>query len=72
MAVEARGGRRKRELHLYLREDLVEALGRVAADSDLSVSRVAEILLGFHWELNSVAEEARFLAEVNRRFRKVT
>jgi hypothetical protein len=72
MAVETRRGRRKRSLSLYLREDLVEALGRVAEDSDLSVSRVVEILLGFYWELNSVAEDALFLAEVNRRFRKAT
>ena len=72
MAPEARVSRRKRELHLYLREDLIEALGRVAEGSDLSVSRVVEILLGFYWELNSVAERARFLADVNRRFRRTT
>ena len=70
MAVEAGRSRRKRRLHLYLREDIVEALERVAADSDLSVSRVVEILLGFYWELNSVAERGLFLAEVHRRFRK--
>ena len=38
MANEQRRERRKREIHLYLREDLVEALERVASDSDLSVS----------------------------------
>ena len=72
MSVEPRGNRRKREIHLYLREDLVEALERVAEDSDMSVSRVVEILLGFHWELNGLAEKGRFMAEVNRRFRKTT
>ena len=72
MTVEPRRSRRKRELHLYLREDIVEALERAAADSDLSVSRVVEILLGFYWELNSLAEKGRFMAEVNRRFRTTT
>lgn len=63
---------RKREVHLYLREDILDALERVAADSDLSVSRVVEILLGFYWELNGVAEKGRLLADVNRRFRRTT
>jgi len=72
MANEQRRERRKREIHLYLREDLVEALERVASDSDLSVSRVAEILLDFYWELRSLAEKWRFTANVNRRFRKIT
>ncbi len=61
--------RRKRALSLYLREDIVEALERVAADSDLSVSKVAEIVLGFYLELNGLVEKGRFLIEVNRRFR---
>jgi hypothetical protein len=69
MPLEPRRVHQKRELHLYLREDIVEALERVAADSDLSVSRVVEILLGFYWELNGLAEKGRFMAEVNRRFR---
>lgn len=72
MSVEPRRDRRKREIHLYLREDLVEALERVAEDSDLTVSRVVEVLLGFYWELNGLAEKGRFMAEVNRRFRKTT
>jgi hypothetical protein len=65
-------GRRRRELHLYLREDIAEALEQVATDSGLSVSRVVEILLSFYWELNGLAEKGRFVAEVNRRFRKTT
>ena len=69
---QERASRRKREVHLYLREDLLEALERVAADSELSVSRVVEILLGFSWELNTLEEKSRFLAEVNRRFRRTT
>ena len=72
MANEQGRERRKREIHLYLREDLVEALERVASDSDLSVSRVAEIVLDFYWELRSLAEKCRFTANVNRRFRKTT
>ncbi len=63
---------RKRRLHIYLREDIVEALEQVAADSDLTVSQVVEIVLGFYWELNSVAEKARFVAEVHRNFHKPT
>ena len=55
-----------------MREDMLEALERVAAESDLSVSRVVEILLAFYWELNCVAEKGRFMAEVNRRFRRTT
>jgi hypothetical protein len=72
MAVEPLAKRRRREIHLYLREDILEALDRVATESDLSISQVVEILLGFYWELNSVAEKGRFLAEVNRRFRRTT
>ncbi len=72
MGHEARAARRKREVHLYIREDIVEGLERVASDSDLSVSRVVEILLGFYWELNSLAEKGRFMADVNRRFRTTT
>jgi lipopolysaccharide biosynthesis regulator YciM len=72
MSLESPRGRRKRGLHLYLSEDIVEALERVASESDFSVSRVVEILLGFYWELNGLAEKARFLAEVNRRFRRTT
>ena len=64
--------RRKREVHLYLREDILKSLERVAADSGLSVSRVVEILLGFYWELNDAAEKGRFLVEVNRSFRRTS
>ena len=64
--------RRKREVHLYLREDILKSLERVAADSGLSVGRVVEILLGFYWELNSLAEKGRFLAEANRSFRRTS
>lgn len=45
---------------------------RVAKDSGWSVSRVVAVLLGFYWELNGLAEKARFLAEVNERFRTTT
>lgn len=72
MALESPRGRRKRGLHLYLREDIVQALNRVAANSDLSVSRVVEVLLGFYWELNTMAEKERFLAEVHLCFRTTT
>jgi hypothetical protein len=65
-------GRRRLRLHLYLREDIVTALEQAATDSDLSVSRVVEILLSFYWELNGLAEKGRFVAKVNRRFRKTT
>jgi hypothetical protein len=51
--------RRKRVLSLYLREDIVEALGRVATDSDLNVSRVAEVLLGFQLEIGRIIENER-------------
>lgn len=70
MAEESAPQRRKREVHLYLREDILKSLERVAADSGLSVSRVVEILLGFYWELNSLAEKGRSLADVNRSFRR--
>jgi len=62
--------RRKRVLSLYLREDIVEAMERVAADSDLPVSRVAEILLGFQLEMGGILENGRFLIELHRRFRR--
>jgi hypothetical protein len=62
--------RRKRGLHLYLREDIVEALEQAAGSSGLSISRVVEVLLSFYWELNGLAEKGYFVAEVNRRFRK--
>jgi hypothetical protein len=62
--------RRKRGLHVYLREDIVEALEEAARTSGLSISRVLEVLLSFYWELNGLAEKGRFVAEVNRRFRK--
>jgi antitoxin component of RelBE/YafQ-DinJ toxin-antitoxin module len=68
MSVEPR--RRKRRLHLYLREDIAEALERVAEDSGLTVSQVVEIVLGFYWELNSVARKAEFVANVHRSFHK--
>ena len=70
MVDEPRPKRRRREVHLYLREDILEALERVAADSGLSISQVVEILLGFNWEFNSMAEKANFMADLNRRFRR--
>ena len=70
MPVEPR--RRKRVLSLYLREDIVEALVRVAADSGLPLSRVAEILLGFQLEIGGIIENGRFLIELHRRFRRTT
>jgi hypothetical protein len=72
MPVEPRRKVQRRELHLYLREDIADALERTAADSGLSVSRLVEILLGFYWELNGMAEKANFLADLNRRFRRTT
>jgi hypothetical protein len=62
--------RRKRVLSLYLREDLVEALERVAGDSGLPVSRVAEVLLAFQLEIGGLIENGRFLIELHRRFRR--
>jgi hypothetical protein len=62
--------RRKRVLSLYLREDIVEALERVATDSDLNVSRVAEVLLGFQLEMGRLIENEKFLIELNRRFHR--
>jgi hypothetical protein len=70
MVDEPRPKRRRREVHLYLREDILEAVERVAADSGLSISQVVEILLGFNWEFNSMAEKVNFLADLNRRFRR--
>jgi hypothetical protein len=72
MADASLAKRRRREIHLYLREDILESLERVATESGLSISQVVEVLLGFYWELNTVAEKGRFLAEVNRRFRRTT
>lgn len=62
--------RRKRVLSLYLREDIIEALEHVSAESDLPVSRVAEVLLSFQFELNALLEKERFLTELHRRFRR--
>jgi hypothetical protein len=70
MSVEPR--RRKRVLSLYLREDIVEALERVATDSDLNVSRVAEVLLGFQLEMGRIIENERFLIDLQRRFHRTT
>ena len=39
MIDEPRPKHRRREVHLYLREDILEALERVAADSGLSISQ---------------------------------
>jgi hypothetical protein len=64
--------RRKRVLSLYLREDIVEALERVAADSDLPISRVVEILLAFQLEIGGIIENGRFLIELQRRFGSVS
>jgi hypothetical protein len=68
MALDTR--RRKRRLHIYLQEDIVQALEQVAEDSGLTVSQVVEIVLGFYWELNSVARKAEFVAKVHRSFHK--
>jgi len=68
MASEAR--RRKRRLHIYLREDIVEALERVAADSDLTVSEVVDILLGFQLEIGGIIENARSLIELHGHFHR--
>jgi hypothetical protein len=62
--------KRKRAVHLYLRDDIVEALEQAATISGLSISRVVEIILSFYWELNGLAQKGRFMAEVNHRFRK--
>jgi hypothetical protein len=70
MVDEPRPKRRRREVHLYLRDDMLEALERVATESNLSISQVVEIILGFNWEFNSVTEKAVFLADLNRRFRR--
>ncbi len=72
MAEVPRERRRKRDVHLYLREEIIQSLERVAADSELSVSQVAEILLGFSWELNGLCEKLNFLEDLNRRFRRTT
>jgi hypothetical protein len=63
---------RKRVLSVYIREDIVAALERVAADSDLTVSRVAEVLLSFQLEVGGIIENGRFLIELHRRFHKTT
>jgi hypothetical protein len=68
MPVEPR--RRKRVLSVYLSEDIVAAIEKVAADSGLSVSRVAEILLGFQLEIGGIIENGRFLIELHRRFHR--
>jgi len=65
-----RAKRRKRGVSLYLRDDILEALERVSADSGLSLSQVVEILLAFGWELNTILENGRFLVELNKRFRR--
>jgi len=70
MPVEPR--RRKRVLSLYLREDIVEALERVAADSDLKVSHVAEVLLGFQLEMGRLIENERFLIDLHRGFHRTS
>jgi len=70
MPVEPRP--RKRVLSVYIREDIVAALERVAADSDLTVSRVAEVLLSFQLEVGGIIENGRFLIELHRRFHKTT
>jgi hypothetical protein len=62
--------RRKRVLSVYLREDIVAAIEKVAADSGLSVSRVTEILLGFQLEMGGIIENGRFLIELHRRFHR--
>jgi hypothetical protein len=62
--------RRKRALSVYLPEDIVEALEKVAADSGVPVSRVVEVLLGFQLEIGGLLENARFLIELHRRFHR--
>lgn len=59
-------------MSFYLREDITDALERAAKASDLPISRVVEILLGFSLELNDIIEKERFLIEMNRRFRRTT
>ncbi len=70
MAEEGPAAPRRRGVHLYLREDVLEALERVAADFDISISRVLEILLAFYLELNSMAEKRCFMADLNSHFRR--
>lgn len=62
--------RRKRVLSIYICEDIVAALECVAADSDLTVSRVTEILLSFQLEVGGIIENGRFLIELHRSFHK--
>ena len=62
--------RRKQVMSIYLREDLVEALERVAAEFDVPVSRVVEILLSFQLEMGGLLENATFLLELHRRFHR--
>jgi hypothetical protein len=62
--------RRKRALSVYLPEDIVEALEKVAADSGVPVSRVVEVLLGFQLEIGGLLENARFLIELHKRFHR--
>jgi hypothetical protein len=62
--------RRKRALSVYLPEDIVEALEKVAADSGVPVSRVVEVLLAFQLEIGGLLENARFLIELHRRFHR--
>jgi len=70
MPVETR--RRKRILSVYLPEDIVNALEKVAADSGLPVSRVLEVLLSFQLEVSGLIENARFLIELHRRFHRTS
>jgi hypothetical protein len=70
MPVEPR--RRKRVLSVYLPEDIVKALEKVAVDSGLPVSRVLEVLLSFQLEMGGLIENARFLIELHRRFHRTS
>ncbi len=44
----------------------------VAEGAAVQRIRLVAVLLGFYWELNGLPEKARFLAEVNVRFRTTT
>jgi len=62
--------RRKRAVSLYLRDDIVQAIERVAIESNLNVSRVAEVLLGFQLEMGRILENENFLLDLHRRLHR--
>ncbi|HUK50947.1 MAG TPA: hypothetical protein VLV18_07910 [Terriglobales bacterium] len=65
-----RAKRCRRGVSLYLREDILEALERVSAESELSVSQLAEILLSYQLEMGGLIEKGSFLLELHRRFHR--